>query len=92
VTGIDVKAVREALDLDAYVFGKVLGVHMSTVFRWESHTKSWSGNPLHQTILEALKRWCKTAGADERGLLGARLRGYAHNTLGGLRTLLNALK
>lgn len=36
MTGRDLKVVRETLGLDPFVFAAVIGVHVSTVYRWEA--------------------------------------------------------
>lgn len=89
MTGTDIKKIRKALDVDQYALAKIIGVHASTVMRWEAHT-AWSGNPLHEQILEALKRWlAKHNAATGRSLgIDLRIRLANYNALSALRFLL----
>ncbi len=56
MTGSDITTVRKALGLDPFAFAAVLGVHVSTVYRWETAKKSVSVSvdPLQREILHGL--------------------------------------
>lgn len=43
MTGRDLTALREALALDHYQFATVLGVHPSSIYRWESQKRNQVG-------------------------------------------------
>jgi transcriptional regulator with XRE-family HTH domain len=55
MTGPGIKALREALGLDPYVFAKLLGVHVSTLYRWEQSRNEVRIDPLQAEILERLR-------------------------------------
>jgi len=54
MAGPGIKVLREALGLDPYVFAKILGVHVSTLYRWEQTRGEVRIDPLHADILEKL--------------------------------------
>jgi hypothetical protein len=53
--GPDIKSLREALGLEPYVFAKVLGVHVSTLYRWEQTRTEVRIDPLQAQILDRLR-------------------------------------
>lgn len=55
MTGPGIKTLREALGLDPYVFAKILGVHVSTLYRWEQSRGDVRIDPLQADILEKLR-------------------------------------
>lgn len=55
MTGHGIKALREALGLEPYVFAKLLGVHVSTLYRWEQVHGDVRIDPLQAEILEKLR-------------------------------------
>jgi transcriptional regulator with XRE-family HTH domain len=54
LTGRHVRRLREALGLDQFAFAAVLGVHVSTVYRWETLPRV-SVDPLQAEILKQLQ-------------------------------------
>jgi transcriptional regulator with XRE-family HTH domain len=55
MAGPGIKYLREALGLDPYVFAKILGVHVSTLYRWEQTRGEVRIDPLQADILEKLR-------------------------------------
>lgn len=53
LTGARIAAVRTALGLNAFAFAAALGVHVSSVFRWEA-AKAPVIDPLQRDILTRL--------------------------------------
>lgn len=57
MTGGDVRGMREALGWTGTEFGQLLGVHASTVFRWESADHEITTmQPLQSQLLVALRK------------------------------------
>lgn len=54
MTGHQFKRLRERIDVDPFAMAAVLGVHVSTVYRWEATAKSLSMDPLSDKIVTAL--------------------------------------
>lgn len=91
LTGKHVRELREALRLDPFAFASVMGVHVSTTYRWENLERVVV-DPLQYQILKRL--WelrthryhlAETGEAVKRGLLSG-------GTLTGLAVLLRYLK
>jgi hypothetical protein len=55
MTGPEIKAVRTTLGHDPYVFAKILGVHLSTLYRWERSRGEAHIDPLQAEILDRLR-------------------------------------
>lgn len=88
MTGSAVKALRTRLGLEPFAFAAVLGVHVSSVYRWET-AESPHIDPLQREILLGLaeRKISKAEGAD----LGKAVRDalVAGGNLRGLAVLLN---
>lgn len=91
MTGEEVANIRDRMGLDPFAFAAVLGVSVSTIYRWEA-TPVPEINPLQRDILAGLyaKKLGKRDGAD----LGDAVRKglIAGGTLAGLRVVLNFLE
>jgi hypothetical protein len=93
MTGPEIKAVRTTLGHDPYVFAKILGVHLSTLYRWERSSGEAHIDPLQAEILDRLRtNLAAREMTDQRKLgddvLKAVLIG---GTLTGLTVLLNQI-
>lgn len=90
MTGSELKRLREKLGLDAFQFSVLLGVHRSSIYRWES-SDSPKIDPLQRELLLSLQeqKISKAIGAD----LGRKIRAglIEGGTLGGLYVLLTFL-
>lgn len=69
MNGGDLKRARERLGLDSFVFAHVLGVNLSTLYRWESRSSGFGADPLHTTILTLFVRWVRRT---DKGMLKIR--------------------
>lgn len=90
MTGADVTAVREWLGVDAFTLAVAIGVHVSSVYRWEK-SKDPSIDALQLTILDGLHERIKQKRVGED--LGAKIRDalISAGGLGGLYTVLKFL-
>jgi transcriptional regulator with XRE-family HTH domain len=70
MTGSGIKRLREALGLDPYVFAKLLGVHVSTSYRWEQSRGEVRMDPLQAEILEKLRQKLATKERAQQKQLG----------------------
>lgn len=59
MNGGDLKRARERLGLDSFVFARVLGVNLSTLYRWEARASGFGADPLHETVLTLFVRWVR---------------------------------
>lgn len=89
MTGRGVANVRRQLGLDAVDFARVLGVHFSTVYRWE-RASVVQAEPLQQAILSLLAKRFRERPAAWRRELGRvmRVRLCRRGSLAALATLL----
>jgi transcriptional regulator with XRE-family HTH domain len=55
MTGRQIRRLREELGLDPFALAGVLGVHVSTIYRWEAHAGNVRMDPLQAQIMEALR-------------------------------------
>ncbi len=90
LTARRITTLRKALGLDPFAFAAALGVHTSTVYRWESAPKLVSVDMLQGEVLSrllALPQWklSKIGAVVRRGLL-------ADGMIGGLSAILAGLK
>lgn len=69
MNGGDLKRARERLGLDSFVFARVLGVNLSTLYRWEARASGFGADPLHETVLTLFVRWVRRT---NKGLLKIR--------------------
>jgi len=93
LTGIAVATVRKALGLDVFAFSELLGVHRSTIYRWEDSTRVVA-DPLQREILEGLRRYHRLPnGRVAIKALGVNVRRamVAAGSLAALRVLLEAI-
>lgn len=99
----EILSIRSALGLDAFAFSAILGVSVSTVYRWESLAKVRGGvrkgrgaeAPIHRLqsdLLTALRRTLAATPGIGRDL-GQRISKalLAGGSLAGLRVLLDAI-
>jgi hypothetical protein len=88
MTGEDVTHVREWLGVDPFALAAVLGVHVSSIYRWEK-TKEPNIDPLQKSILVALRTRIKSKRVGED--LGEKLRVslISGGNLAALHTLLH---
>lgn len=76
MTGARVRAVRVALGLDPARFSQLLGVHSSTVYRWEAAGESAPRiEPLQRQILAVAEQVSSREGAGSSVLDGLLLGG-----------------
>ena len=57
MTGAKIRQLRELLAFDQYTFARLLGVNLSTVFRWEAfakHSVNFTG--LTNSVLELIEK------------------------------------
>ena len=86
MTGSDVKQVREAMKLDPFEFAAMLGVHVSSVYRWEGSKKVHLA-PLYETVVAKL--WgCPNADLSD---LGAKVHKALMGQDGTIRALSTVL-
>lgn len=80
ITGTAVAAVRKALALEPYGFSVLMGVHISSVYRWEKSSVI-RADALQRDVLDGLRRFVKNnppsaarelGGKVERALIAAR--------------------
>jgi len=58
MNGRDIRNIRDRLGVDQYIFARSIGVHVSTVFRWEQHWNTGVAvDKLREELLAALKNW-----------------------------------
>lgn len=74
ITGDQLRALREALGMETFVFAMLLGVHVSTVYRWESKgSEAIQMDPLQRELLSKLVARFKKTHAKEKSALGQAL-------------------
>ena len=57
ITGYEIRQLRETLGMSVPHFAELLGIHLATVYRWESTgAKAPPLGPLHQRLLAHLKQ------------------------------------
>lgn len=90
MVGSTIRSLRESLGHEPYVFAKVLGVHVSTLYRWEQTDSEVRMGPLQANILEQLQQLLAKKRAKETKELGqAVLKAFlVGGTLAGLACLL----
>lgn len=66
MTGRQIRSIRDQLDIDPFAFAAVLGVHVSTVYRWEGKWKGGRGenvsasiDMIQRQVLEAIDAYFK---------------------------------
>ena len=90
--GSDVMSVRQAMGLDPFAFAEMLGVHVSSVYRWESGKKTVSIDRLQEMVVSELSKYVKKK--DELRDLGKTVKGAlvgGEGTLGALHHVLEYL-
>lgn len=70
MTGSEVRRLREGLGLDVFAFAKTLGVHGSTLYRWEQTKGPLKIDPLQGEILDKLAQRARDQGPDQKKALG----------------------
>lgn len=92
MTGADLKRLRARLGLDHYVLSKALGVHPSTLYRWELGSSSLGADPLHVDILAQFMKWVrKTSKRDRETFVSHLRRAVADDPLAALHFLLGQI-
>ena len=88
--GNDVSRLRDTLGLDAFAFAKILGVHVSTLYRWEQVQGDVSMDPLQRDILEQLAKALRAKRAAQKREVGNQVLAalLAGGALGALAVLL----
>lgn len=91
MTARDLKALKDALGLDAWALAEVLGVHVSSVYRWEAAKGILTFETAVARILEPLHE--RRAGSARLAQLGrdAREGMIKHGPLGGLHVIIGFL-
>lgn len=56
MTGRSIKEIRDKLGMNVHAFAAVLGVHVSTIYRWEQHSGVVVTAPLQGALLDGLSR------------------------------------
>lgn len=54
MTGRQIKTLRETLGVDPFAFAAMLGVHVSTIYRWETTRATVRIDPLQALLLSKL--------------------------------------
>lgn len=90
MTGTEVARIRKRLGLDPFAFAAVIGVHVSTIYRWEGSAAP-KFDPLQREILTGLH--AKKISTKEGIALGDQVRNglIAGGTLHALHILLRYL-
>ena len=57
MTGHEIKRMRRYLGLDPFALAAVLGVHVSTIYRWESSTRILRMDPLQSALTNAISSY-----------------------------------
>lgn len=73
MTGKHMKGLRDALGLEPFAWADVIGVHVATIYRWET-SDVVKMDPLQRRIVDALHQRLPAMPAAERKDLGARVR------------------
>lgn len=91
VTGRDVTWIRNRLKLDAWEFACLLGVSVSTVYRWCA-ARRVSADPVHAQFMERLQARLNDEPESATQIASAAIRGIrAGGTLHALRNVLEIL-
>jgi len=90
MTGRQIRRLREQLRLDPFALAGVLGVHVSTIYRWESSTVDVKMDPLQALLMERLRERVATQPKSADDLSQAIVKGLV--TGGALVALLALLK
>ena len=93
MTGTDVAQIRAQCGWSAQQLADLLGVHPSTIYRWESVEGEFAADPLQRDILITLQALWRRSSSEQRLELRttideARAKG---GTLRALSALLNAI-
>lgn len=91
MTGTQLKKMRDALACSPHGWSALLGVHVSTVYRWEARRGEVEISTLHQQILSALQIHMKRRSVDG---LAERIRValISRDNISALRELLNFIE
>lgn len=90
MTGKRFRRLRNTLGLDVFAFAGVLGVHVSTIYRWESKAGKVTMDPLQAQLVESLRARVEVHPEAVEGLNQAIVNGLIGG--GGLVALLALLK
>lgn len=70
MTGPEIRRLRRGIELEPFAFAKVLGVHPSTLYRWEQTAGQVRMDPLQREILDKLAERLRAAPKSEKRELG----------------------
>ena len=70
MTGPEVRQLREGLGLEIFAFATTLGVHVSTLYRWEQTPGALRIDPLQAEILAKLQRKLHGQRAEKNRAIG----------------------
>lgn len=88
MTGSDIASAREALGLNPFAFAAVLGVHVSSVYRWEKAGKNPRVDPLQREIITGIHTHRSSSTAQLKAGKKVRSALESGGSLAGLHTLL----
>jgi hypothetical protein len=90
MTGKHLKGLRDALGLEPFAWADVMGVHVATIYRWET-SEVVKMDPLQRRIADALHHQLPAMPSAARKELGVRVRNalVAGGPLVGLYELLS---
>jgi transcriptional regulator with XRE-family HTH domain len=74
MTGSQLRRLRESLGMNAFAFAEVLGVHVSSLYRWEaSQNQQLRMDPLQAQIVEQLGARLRQQSAQQRKDTGEQI-------------------
>ena len=90
MTGNEIRRVRVELGLDPFAFAKVLGIHVSSLYRWEALGGEVRMDPLQSEVLEQLAKKLRAKRSTEKKKIGASILAglLMGGTIAGLAALL----
>ena len=92
MTGRQIGKLRARLDLDAFAFAAVLGVHVSSIYRWEANPLKPRIDPLQVQLLELLQGWIDRVPSSAADVKSTITNGLIQGgTLYALRALLDLM-
>jgi transcriptional regulator with XRE-family HTH domain len=73
MTGRQLRRLREDLGMTTHAFADVIGVHVSTLYRWEDTEIALKTDPLQQKIIERLGEELGDMSIEQRRALGKKV-------------------
>lgn len=74
MNGPSIRSLREGLGLNVHGFAEILGVHVSTLYRWEASRGNVAMDPLQGRILDQLAVKLQAKQIEERRQLGEQIK------------------